>query len=367
MKYNWQYTEWPDFVFDNEIIQSIELNFALETAELKGIVDTLPENIQKESIIQIMIEEAIKTSEIEGEFYSRDDVMSSIKKRLGIHSDFNSLKDKNAKGVAELMVEVRTDFDKTLTEDLIKNWHKILFLDSRVINAGEYRQSPEAMQIVSGTYGNETVHFEAPPSLKVPLEMGEFIKWYSDFDVKPNDVSSALIKTSIAHLYFESIHPFEDGNGRIGRAIAEKCLSECFNRPLILSLSSAIENDRKAYYNSLKEAQSSLTINNWIRYFSETILAAQKKAKEIISFTLKKISFLDSHKALLNDRQLKVVLKMLEQGSDGFKGGMSAKKYISITKTSKATATRDLQNLVENGAFIATGAGRSVHYDLKLL
>lgn len=365
MKYNWQHIEWPNFVFDNEVTKSIELDFALETAELKGIVDTLPENIQKESVIQIMIEEAIKTSEIEGEFYSRDDVMSSIKKRLGIHSNFNLIKDKNAKGIAELMVEIRNDFDKTLTEDLIKSWHKILFFNSGIINAGEYRQSAEPMQIVSGTYGKETVHFEAPPSSKISFEMGEFIEWYNDFDVKPNDVGLALIKTSIAHLYFESIHPFEDGNGRIGRAIAEKCLSECFNRPLILSLSSIIENDKKAYYNSLKEAQSSLSINNWISYFSNVILAAQKKAQEIISFTLKKINFLDNHKALLNDRQRKVILKMLDQGSNGFKGGMSAKKYISITKTSKATATRDLQNLVEKGLFLVTGAGRSVHYDLK--
>ncbi len=312
-----------------------------------------------------MIEEAIKTSEIEGEFYSRDDVMSSIKTRLGIHSNLNLIKDKNAKGIAELMVEIRSDFDKTLTEDLIKKWHKILFLNSGFLNAGEYRQSLEPMQIVSGTYGKETVHYQAPPSSKVPFEMGEFIKWYNDFDVKPKDVGLALIKTSIAHLYFESIHPFEDGNGRIGRAIAEKCLSECFNRPLVLSLSTIIENDKKAYYDSLKEAQSALSINHWIMYFSETILAAQKKAKEVISFTLKKINFLDNYKALLNDRQLKVILKMLEQGSDGFKGGMSAKKYISITKTSKATATRDLQDLVEKRLFVAIGAGRSVHYDLK--
>lgn len=366
MKYNWQYPEWPNFVFKNEIVSSIAMDFALEMAELRGIVGTLSPQAQQESLIQIMIEEAVKTSEIEGEFYSRDDVMSSIKHRLGVHSNVDIIRDKNAKGVAELMVEVRNDFDKPLTEDLVRKWHKVLFSSSTAINAGEYRQSPQAMQIVSGSYGREIVHYEAPPSEKVSSEMQKFIEWYNSFDVKPNDFGSILIKTSIAHLYIESIHPFEDGNGRIGRAIAEKCLAESLNYPVVLSLSTSIENHKKTYYEALKEAQSSLSINPWIVYFSETVVAAQKKTKEIVLFTLKKINFLDKHKTVLNERQLKVILKMLESGTEGFKGGMSAKKYISITKTSKATATRDLQDLSEKGILLSVGAGRAVHYDLRL-
>lgn len=139
------------------------------------------------------------------------------------------------------MVEVRNHYKTKLTENLIQQWHKILFDNSNSVNAGNYRTGDEPMVIVSGAYGREEIHYQAPPSDRIPFEMHHFINWYNDFKVDPINIKKALIKTSIAHLYFESIHPFEDGNGRIGRAIAEKCLAECFNRPLIMSLSSTFE------------------------------------------------------------------------------------------------------------------------------
>ena len=364
MKYNWQNKNWPKFEYDTSIIDSIVVEFALETGELKGIIETLPETLKQETILQFMIDEAIKTSEIEGEFYSRQDIMSSIKNKIGIHSSISHIKDKNARGIGELMVDVRQQFNVPFSENLIKSWHQILFKDSSYINAGDYRKSEEPMVIVSGVYGREEIHYEAPPSIKVPQEMKDFVEWYTAFKVEPIDIKSALIKTSIAHFYFESIHPFEDGNGRIGRAIAEKCLAESFNRPIVMSLSSTIEKSRKDYYNALKDAQRSLDISPWILYFSKTILEAQKNAKRITNFTLNRTKFLDDHKSLLNERQLKVILKMLDQGSDGFEGGMSAKKYISITKVSKATATRDLQDLVEKNILHLEGSGRSVRYQL---
>ena len=366
MKYNWQLPDLPTFIFDDSVIDSLCMDFALETGELKGLVDSLSTDIQQETILQFMISEAIKTSEIEGEFFSLQDVMSSIKKNLGF-GDFGQIRDKNAQGIGNLMVTVRNSYSEKLTELKIKQWHKLLMEYSKRVNPGEYRTGNEPMQIVSGSLSKEIIHFEAPPSSQVPIEMEKFIKWYNAFEIKATDIKNALIKTSISHLYFESIHPFEDGNGRIGRAIAEKCLSESLNRPVLMSISSTIEQNKKRYYQSLKKAQSTLEITDWILYFSTLILESQKNAKQTVLFTLTKTKFIDQFNNQMNERQRKAVLKMFENGVAGFEGGMTAIKYISITKTSRATATRDLQDLTEKSILIPRGEGRSRCYDLNLL
>jgi Fic family protein len=223
------------------------------------------------------------------------------------------------------------------------------------------------MQVISGTVGKEKIHFEAPPSGKVPEEIKQFLKWFNDSAPGGNsEIRKAPLRSAIAHLYFESIHPFEDGNGRIGRAVAEKALSQTLGRPVILSLSKTIEANKKAYYNALQKGQRSNEITDWIRYFAEVILSAQREARQLIEFTLKKSIFFDRFKAQLNERQLKVIRKMFEAGPDGFEGVMNATKYISITKTSKATATRDLQLLAEIKAFLISGGGRSTRYSLNM-
>lgn len=367
MKYNWQLPDWTKFIYNDAVIDVLCMDFALETGELKGLVDSLSIEIQQETILQFMISEAVKTSEIEGEFFSRQDVMSSIKKNLGIGDVFGSIRDKNAQGIGKLMVTVRKSYSEKLTEFTIKEWHAILMEYSKRVNPGEYRTGEEPMQIVSGSYGKEIVHFEAPPSNQVSVEMKNFINWYNNFKIKPTDIKNALIKTSISHLYFESIHPFEDGNGRIGRAIAEKCLSECLNRPVLMSISSIIEQNKKQYYESLKQAQSTLEITDWIFYFSTLILESQKNAKQTVLFTLSKTKFMDKFKSQMNERQVKAVLKMIENGVSGFEGGMTTIKYISITKTSRATATRDLQDLAEKSILTPRGEGRSRSYNLNLL
>jgi Fic family protein len=366
MQYNWQHKNWPKFTYDASKIDDIVMEFALETGEVKGMIEGLTKEFQQETILQFMISEAIKTSEIEGEYHSRQDVMSSIQKRLGIHSISTNIRDIKAKGIAELMVEVREDYSTALSENLIIGWHQILFSNAQYIKGGSYRTGTEPMVIISGSIGKEIVHYEAPPSNKIPGEMNQFVNWYNSYEMNSNTIKESLIKTAIAHLYFESLHPFEDGNGRIGRAIAEKCLSESLERTLILSISTSIENDKAAYYNALIKAQRTLEITDWIYYFSQTILNAQKHAKTIIRFTLEKAKFLDKFKLQLNERQIKVITKMLEYGFEGFKGGMTAKKYLSITKTSKATATRDLQDMVEKQCLKPIGAGRGVHYELNL-
>lgn len=367
MKYNWQHPDWAKFIFDDSVLDSLCVNFALETGELKGLVDSLSTEIQQETILQFMISEAIKTSEIEGEFFSRQDVMSSIKKNLGIGVAFGQIRDKNAQGIGKLMVEVQNFYAEKLTESTLKQWHAILMEYSKRVIPGEYRTGNEPMQIVSGAFGKEIIHFEAPPSKQVSFEMKKFIEWYNDFEVKPTDIKNILIKTSISHLYFESIHPFEDGNGRIGRAIAEKCLSESLNRPVLMSISSTIDQNKKRYYESLKQAQRTLEITDWIFYFSSLVLESQKNAKQTVLFTLNKTKIMDKFKSEMNERQSKAVLKMFENGVSGFEGGMTAIKYVSITKTSRATATRDLQDLTEKNILTPRGEGRSRSYDLNLL
>ena len=367
MKYNWQLPDWTKFKYDDAVLDALCMNFALETGELKGIVDSLSNEIREETILEFMISEAIKTSEIEGEFFSRQDVIFSIKKNIGIGEGFGQIRDKNAQVIGKLIVTVRNSYSEKLTEFTLKKWHSILMGFSKRVSPGEYRKGDEPMQIVSGAFGNEIIHFEAPTSNQVPIEMKKFIKWYKDFDAKPTDIKSALIKTSISHLYFESIHPFEDGNGRIGRALAEKCLSESLNRPVLMSISSTIEQNKKQYYQSLKQAQRTFEVTDWIFYFSTVILESQKNAKQTVLFTLNKTKFIDQYRNQMNERQVKAVLKMFESGVTGFEGGMTAIKYVSINKTSRATATRDLQDLTEKSILLPKGEGRSRSYDLNLL
>ena len=367
MLYIWQLPRWPEFVYDIQDIQPLILAFAQETGEVSGMIQGLTDGLKQETMLQFMISEAIKTSEIEGEFLSREDVMSSIKNNLGINETPVYVKDQRAGGVAQLMLAVRKSFDSPLSIDMLKTWHNMLMSDARNINPGEWRTGAEPMQVIAGAYGHEVVHYEAPPSADVPKEIEQFIQWYNNSTFPLNgEIAEAVLKSAVAHLYFESIHPFEDGNGRIGRAIAEQALSQSLGRPVMLSLSKTIEQNKATYYNELKSAQRSIDITNWIKYFASVVLEAQRDAKRMVRFTLKKAQFFDKYSDQLNERQLKAIHKMLEKGEDGFEGGMTAKKYIGISKTSKATATRDLQQLYEMGAFIQEGSGRSVKYQLNI-
>eukprot|EP01012_Entosiphon_sulcatum_P036758 TRINITY_DN46949_c0_g1_i1.p1 TRINITY_DN46949_c0_g1~~TRINITY_DN46949_c0_g1_i1.p1 ORF type:complete len:365 (+),score=35.15 TRINITY_DN46949_c0_g1_i1:145-1095(+) len=314
----------------------------------------------------MILSEAIKTSEIEGEFLSRKDVMSSIRNNLGLNKTPDIIKDKRSSAIANLMIDVRNTFSDMLSKETLWHWHNHLFGGSKYINVGAWRQSNDPMQVVSGSLGKEEIHFEAPPSHCVVEEMRIFINWFNETKPQgPKEIKDPLIRAAIAHLYFETIHPFEDGNGRIGRAIAEKAISQTLGRPVILSLSKTIESNKAAYYQALKAAQRSNEISEWLKYFVSIGLQAQLDAKQMIDFTLRKVKVFDLFKGKLNDRQKKVLHKMYSFGSDGFEGGMTAKKYISLTKISKATATRDLQELENLGILIAFGGGRSVHYKIK--
>ncbi len=363
--YNWQMPEWPNFNYNPQLIEDQFLNFIQQLGLLNGLLKSIDTKQQTDTLIELLSKEASKTAAIEGEIYSKEDIVSSIINNLGIGIKQKQVKNKDAKRIASLVVEARKSFNNPLTEFVMLNWHKTLFIDYKKINAGKWREQNSTMQVVSGAIGKEKVYFEAPPANIVPKEMKQFIQWFND--TSPNGkyaLKNAPIRSAITHLYFESIHPFEDGNGRIGRILAEKALSQTIGSNIFISLSSAIEKNKKIYYSKLSESQKTLSIDKWLKYFVDTILVAQIDAQQIIEYTIQKNKFFSTYKEILNDRELKVITKMLDTELNEFIGGMSAKKYMSITKTSKATATRDLQHLTSLGILTPHGDGRNTHYTI---
>lgn len=366
--YNWQQSDWPDFRFQLEKEEKSLLLFSEKQGRVSGILEALPEQVRQDTVVNMLLAEAIKTSEIEGEYPNREDVLSSIRKNLGLHINATFIKDKSAAGLGELMIDVRNTSNQPLSKEKLFEWHQMLLGTNKKMAVGIWRSHEEPMQVVSGAIGREKLHFEAPPSKRVPKEMNDFIDWFnSTAPGGKKEISIAPVRAAIAHLYFETIHPFEDGNGRIGRVLAEKALSQTIKRPVLLSLSSTIEANKKAYYAALEIAQRSNEITAWVSYFVNLTLAAQSEAELQIDFTLKITRFFDHYTNQLNERQQTVIKRMFQEGINGFQGGMNAGKYGKIAKTSKATATRDLQHLLEIGAFILHGnaGGRSTSYQVN--
>jgi Fic family protein len=247
------------------------------------------------------------------------------------------------------------------------DWHSMLLSGDRSIRViGGYRTHADAMQVVSGPLHKRSVHFEAPPSSRVPDEMERFIAWFTDTAPRGKTPLPPLTRAGIAHLYFVSIHPFEDGNGRIGRAIAEKSLAQYLGQPSLIALAYTIERKRKDYYASLERNNKETEITNWLEYFANTVLEAQNNTIKRVDFYVGKAKFYEKHRGVFNERQEKVIARIFREGIDGFQGGLSAENYISITGTSRATATRDLQDLIEKSALTKTGELRHTRYHLKL-
>lgn len=366
MAYIWQHSDWPNFTWSADLVQGTIYRYAMEASALIGHVAHLSDENKSDALIDIMVSEAIKTSQIEGEDLNRDDVHSSICNQLGLNTPHKRVSDPRANGAARLMVAVQQSFDKELDEGLLFAWHDMLIsepMQRERIEVGMWRTSTQPMQIVSGAIGREKVHYEAPPSSEMKAQMDAMIKWFND-----NSDLQAPIRSAIAHLYFESIHPFSDGNGRIGRAISELALSQELKHPVLLSLSTTIEAKRNEYYDELAKASSgSCDITEWIVWFTQLVLDAQLQAKEQLNFVLAKARFWDVHVESLNARQAKTISRMLQEGRCGFEGGMSAQKYMKMTDCSKATATRDLTDLCQKGCMIKSEeGGRSTRYDVNL-
>ena len=365
-KWNWQKDDWTRFTYDNSEIEKLEIDFSKQSGFSLGIARHLSSEDQDELIVELVSNEALKTSEIEGEFLDRESLQFSIRKEfgLGIFHHFNA-KPAEA-GIAEMMKDLFTNYDSPLKEKTLCNWHEMLMAGRKNIETGKYRTHKVAMQIVSGRYDKPKVHFEAPPSVKVPKEMEKFIQWFNKSAPDGKNPLPPLVRAGIAHIYFVSIHPFEDGNGRIGRGIVEKSLSQNMGQPTLIALSSSINDKRRDYYEELAAQSTGNDITKWLIYFSKTIIDAQKQTIKQVDFIITKAKFFDMHKGKLNPRQLKAINRILAEGPKGFDGGFSAKKYRAITKSPAATATRDLQDLVSKGIFTKTGQLKGTRYTLDL-
>jgi Fic family protein len=250
----------------------------------------------------------------------------------------------------------------------LAHWHSLLMNGrSDLEKIGGYRVEGDPMQVVSGPLHDPKVHFEAPSCSAVPSEMSRFLDWYARTGPNGPDGLPILTRAGLCHLYFVSIHPFEDGNGRLARALAEKCLAEGLGHPVLIALSATIHRGRKTYYEMLERANKRNEVTEWLEYFAEAILAAQAEAQTWVEFLIEKTKLFDRLRGLLNERQEKVLLRMTREGPTGFQGGLSAENYLAITGASRATATRDLQELVEMGALVRSGRLKGTRYRLAFL
>jgi Fic family protein len=222
------------------------------------------------------------------------------------------------------------------------------------------------MQVISGAIGSPKIHFEAPPSAQVPSEMKRFIDWFNRTARGEAEPASVLARAGAVHLYFESIHPFEDGNGRIGRALAEKCLAQNLGEPTLIALAATMLARRASYYAALEAACQRNEITDWLAWFAGTAIEAQRRTLALTEFLIAKTKLLDRLRGQLNERQQKALLRMFKEGPEGFKGGLSAGNYGTITGASPATATRDLSDLLEKNALVRTGELRYARYHLSV-
>lgn len=366
MIWNWQQADWPHFTYDRKALDSLEAQFLRLAGESLGAFKHLSEDDKNRLKVELISEEALQTSKIEGEILDRDSLQSSIGKQFGIQTDHRRIPPAE-QGVAAMMVDLYKSFDAPLTHDTLFEWHRMLMngrQDLRTV--GAYRTHADPMQVVSGAMHDPTVHFEAPPSSRMAEEMEAFIEFFEQSREGQSQFLPALARAGIAHLYFVSIHPFEDGNGRIGRAIAEKSLAQSLGHPTLIALAYTIERGRKAYYDKLERYNKDTDVTGWLTYFAETILEAQDNTRKRIEFIIEKTKLYDRLRGKLNERQQKVIERMFREGIDGFKGGLSAENYISITGAPRTTATRDLNDLVAKGALTKTGHLRYTRYHLNI-
>jgi len=367
MPWNWEQPGWPHFRYDASTLIPFEQEFLRQSGEFVGAFKHIGSDDRDVLRIELIGDEALKTSQIEGEILDRNSVQSSLRQQFGLKTDNRRIGDAE-RGIAEMMVALYRTFAEPLSHDMLCTWHRML-LDGgrrRIRTIGDYRTHDEPMQIVSGNVLDPNVHFEAPPSSRVRKEMKGFTSWFNATSPSGKQSLPALTRAGLSHLYFVSIHPFEDGNGRIGRAISEKSLAQNLKSPSLIALAYTIERGRKDYYAALERNNRGVEVTDWLHYFAQVVLEAQRNTIRRVEFYIAKARFYEKYRSGLNSRQSKVVERMFREGLDGFKGGLSAENYIAIAKTSRATATRDLQNLVSQGVLTRSGELRHTRYALAL-
>lgn len=368
--YTWELDNWPAYSFDQKSAELWTSKALAAAQKILGAVAVVPESLSSEAKLDLLVSAAIETSAIEGESLNREDVRSSIKNHFLSPKEKIAVHDPVAAGISALMLEVMDLYDESLTAERLHHWNKLVIPEQNsgtfltaIGYAGQWRVHSDTMQIVSGPIHNPTIHFEAPPSARVPAEMQRFLDWFDE----DSRALSGVARAAIAHLWFETIHPYEDGNGRVGRAIADVAVSQMLGQPLMMSLATVLSKHRKAYYRQLNNAsKDTLDVTPWVNWFGERIVEALEGAIDVIQYVVKKAHFWDGlNTGALNARQIKLIRKMLGEDVPGFESGINATKYQNLTRCSKATATRDLQDLVAQGVLAPIHSkGRYARYKL---
>lgn len=360
-----QLAEWPHFQWDIEALAETLAQIRHRQGRLMGRMESLGFPLQKEAELRTLTLDVLKSSEIEGEKLNPDQVRSSIARRLGLDVGGAEPADRHVEGVVEMMLDATQSFDKPLTPDRLFGWHAALFPTGRSgirkIVVGAWRDDAHGpMEVISGPLGREKVHYKAPAAPLLEQEMGAFLVWANDAANK----TDAVLKAALAHLWFVTIHPFDDGNGRIARAIADWALARSENSPQrFYSMSAQIQQERKAYYDILEQTQKrSLDATAWMEWFLGCLGRAFDGTETTLAAVLRKARFWESHTGTpINDRQREILNRLL----DGFEGNLTTVKWAKLTKTSHDTALRDIHDLIERGILRKdAGAGRSTSYSL---
>lgn len=361
-----QYSDWPRFRWNHERIAQPLASVRHRQGLLTGRMEGLGFTLRAEAILQSLTEEVVKSSEIEGEVLDRDQVRSSIARRLGMDIGALVPADRHVEGVVEMMLDATQQYKASLTDHRLFGWHTALFPAGQSgmarITVGAWRTAgADPMRVVSGPVGRERVHYEAPPAAQLDRGMSEFLDWFNG-----EQGMDGVLRAAIAHLWFVTLHPFEDGNGRIARAIADMALARSEDSPQrFYSMSAQIRKERNAYYNVLEATQKGdLDITQWLEWFLGCLGQAIDGAGAVLGAALEKARFWEAHRdAHFNERQSKVLNRLL----DGFEGKLTSSKWAAIGKCSQDTASRDIDDLMKRGILVRNAAGgRSTSYSLAL-
>jgi Fic family protein len=365
-KWIWQRPEWPKFSWDAAAL-TLPLGRARRAqGELFGIARLLDPRLDLQARAELLLIEGLMTSAIEGEKLDPAGVRSSIAARLGLPTAGLPAPSRAVEGLVEVMLDATQHSEIPLTLKRLNGWQAALFPTGHSglheIKVGRLRGA-SPMRIVSGPIGRERVHYEAPPRDRLEKEMRQFLDWFN----RPPAALEGLVRAGLAHLWFEIIHPYEDGNGRVGRAILDRALAQDEKRDeRLYSMSARFMDRRDDYYSMLQDASSGpLDVTRFLAWFLEQVEEAARSSETVVDAVLRKARFWMAHsRKELNERQARALNRMLESGPKGYEGGMTNKKYQSLTKASAATAQRDLADLVAKGCLAPVGTGRAARYEL---
>lgn len=371
MKYIWQSDSWPRLVWKSDILLPLLGQARLAQGNLLGHVKRLGFKLGEEARADILTEEAIKTSAIEGERLNRQAVRSSVARHLGLPTVGLGPATRSVDGLIEVLLDATQDYGEALTAKKLKGWQAALFPAGysgfHKIRVGQWRGN-KPMRVVSGPVGYEKIHFEAPPGETVDAEMGGFFSWWDSGSQRMD----GLLRAGLAHFYFVTIHPFEDGNGRIARALTDMALAQDEKLGTrYYSLSSQIMEERDEYYEVLEKCSKAVSadVTVWLVWFLGCYQRAIQRSDKIIVDVLAKADFWQQHaQTIMNERQKKIVNRILEAGQGNFTGGLTTRKYVSMAKISRATAFREIADMLNKKILRQLPSkGRSVHYDLTWL